>query len=73
LKTTSNANRNVKTAKSSQALVTYAFNPSTQRRQRQVDLCEFKASIVYKGRQVSGQIEVYRETVSLKQTKSVFF
>jgi hypothetical protein len=32
----------------SQAVVAHTFNPSTQR-QRQADLCEFKASLVYRG------------------------
>ena len=32
--------------KSCWAVVAHAFNPSAPRRQRQVDLCEFKASLV---------------------------
>lgn len=28
-------------------MVTHTFNPSTLRKQRQVDLCKFEASLVY--------------------------
>lgn len=39
---------------------------STLGRQKQVDLCEFKGSLVYQG--VPGQPGLYRETLFKKQT-----
>ena len=37
-----------KKKRTGQAVVVHTFNHSTLKRQRQVDLCEFKASLVYK-------------------------
>jgi hypothetical protein len=45
-----------------QVVIAQAFTPSNQR-QRQADLCEFKASLVY-----SFRTQVYRESPS-SQTK----
>ena len=47
----------------SQAVVMQAFN---LRKQRQMDLCEFEASLVYKSS--STQPTLHRETLSLKAT-----
>jgi hypothetical protein len=41
---------------------------TAHRRQKQVDLCEFKASLVYK--MSLGQSKLHRETVSQKQSKN---
>ena len=49
----------------SRAVVAHAFNPSTQR-QRQADLCELEASLVYKNK-IQDRHQSYRETLSLKK------
>ena len=46
-----------------------AFNPSTGR-ERQVDLCEFKASLVYKVRYRTARTATQRNPVSKKQNKT---
>ena len=46
-------------------VVAYAFNP----RQRQADLCEFKASLIYRS-QFQDRLQSYRETLSGEKPKT---
>ena len=56
----------LKTGRMTQAVVAHAFNPSTQR-ERQVDLCEFEASLVYRVRARTGSQATERNPVSNNQ------
>ena len=47
----------------------YAFFPPAPRSQRQVDLCEFKANLVYRTSSRTARA-VYKETLSQKQNKT---
>ena len=53
----------------SPAVVVYTFNPSTQN-ERQADLCDFKASLVYKSKVPGQALKQHRNSVSKKNILS---